>query len=294
MMEDATALYGFGSQGVPAVCVIAKCRADLMIDVVVGKGIPILVVPDEAQSVDLIIGRTFTELPYVAYTKLGDSLHFWHEDQRPFSHMEPLVSCPKLRSNAVQETTPQTNIVNWVTLSPQSNVADSVLFDNCGREIVIDMKGGEIIVPALTSGEEDGLLGKGQPLAQATEVDIPGWEKIKEGNCKEECGAVELEQIPLTETQRPIMCEEIRVGLSVKEVQRRKLARFSFEYQDCFATNFSEIGCTPILMMDTQEVPDGTPFAVQPYRTKSAKREAMRDTVGEWEKVGIGTESFCP
>lgn len=169
-----------------------------------------------------------------------------------------------------------------------------MLFDNCGREIVIDMKGGEIIVPALTSGEEDGLLGKGQRLAQATEVDIPGCEKIKEGNCKEECGAVESEQIPLTETQRPIMCEKIRVGLSVKEVQHCELARFLFEYRDCFATNLSEIGCTPILMMDTQEVPDGTPVAVRPYRTKSAKREAMRDTVGEWEKVGIGTESFCP
>ncbi|KAH7976438.1 hypothetical protein HPB52_014250 [Rhipicephalus sanguineus] len=63
MLEDATALYGFGSRGVPAVCAIAKCRADLMIDAVVGKGIPILVVPDEAQSVDLINGRTFTELP---------------------------------------------------------------------------------------------------------------------------------------------------------------------------------------------------------------------------------------
>ncbi|KAL1484987.1 hypothetical protein MTO96_032247 [Rhipicephalus appendiculatus] len=65
LLEDATALYGFGSQGVPAVRAIAKCRADLMIDGVVGENIPILVVPDEAQSVDLIVGRTYTELAYV-------------------------------------------------------------------------------------------------------------------------------------------------------------------------------------------------------------------------------------
>ncbi|KAH8032900.1 hypothetical protein HPB51_003476 [Rhipicephalus microplus] len=77
MLEDATTLYAFGSQGFPAARAIGRCRADLLIDGVVGKNIPILVVPDEAQSVDLLVGRTFTELPYVTYASLGGSLQFW-------------------------------------------------------------------------------------------------------------------------------------------------------------------------------------------------------------------------
>ncbi|XP_042148722.1 uncharacterized protein LOC121837217 [Ixodes scapularis] len=65
LMRDATPLYGFGNQDVPAVRTIGKCKADLDIDGVTGKDITIFVVPDEAQSVDLLVGRTFTELPYV-------------------------------------------------------------------------------------------------------------------------------------------------------------------------------------------------------------------------------------
>ncbi|XP_049267135.1 uncharacterized protein LOC125756413 [Rhipicephalus sanguineus] len=282
MLEDATALYGFGSQGVPAVRAIGRCRADLEIDGVVGKKIPVLVVPDEAQSVDLLVGRTFTELPYVTYARLGSSLHFWHRDECPFSHLEPLVSCPKVRVKTAEETPLQANVVNWVRLSSPSSITGPVLFDNCGREIVIDMEGGEVIVPAFTSGEEDGVIRKGQRLAQATEVDTPGCERMEGNDCREECGAAELEQILVTEARRPIMREEIRVGPSVTEEKPRELA--------CL----SEIGCTSILIMDTQETPGSTPVDVRPYRTNAAKQEAMRDIVGEWEKAGIGTESFCP
>ncbi|KAH7983641.1 hypothetical protein HPB52_013294 [Rhipicephalus sanguineus] len=63
MLQEATTLYGFGSQGAPAVRAIGKCRANLVIDGVVGKNIPILVVPDAAQSVDLLVGHMFTKLP---------------------------------------------------------------------------------------------------------------------------------------------------------------------------------------------------------------------------------------
>lgn len=56
-----TALYGFGNSTVPATkSSIGRCKADLCIDCVLAKDIPILVVSDEAQSVDLLVGRTFT------------------------------------------------------------------------------------------------------------------------------------------------------------------------------------------------------------------------------------------
>ncbi|KAL1446122.1 hypothetical protein MTO96_044674 [Rhipicephalus appendiculatus] len=290
LLEDATALYGFGSQGVPAVRAIAKRRADLVIDGVVGESIPILVVPDEAQSVDLIVGRTYTGLPYVTYAKLGGCLNFWHRDQCPFSHMEPHVSCPKVRLNTGEETTPQTNVVNWV--SPHSNVADPVLFDNCGREIIVVMKGGKVTAPVFTSGQDEVVLRKGQRLGRAAEVDVPGCEEIEDDDCREECGVVKSEQIMLAEAQRPNMREEMRAGPSVTAVQRRELAHLLYEHRGCFANNLSELGCTQIISMDVQEIPGSAPVTVRPNRTNAAEREAMRNIAGEWEKAGIRSEMF--
>uniref|UniRef100_A0A6G5ABX7 Putative e3 ubiquitin ligase n=1 Tax=Rhipicephalus microplus TaxID=6941 RepID=A0A6G5ABX7_RHIMP len=165
VLEDATALYGFGSQGVPAARAIGRCRADLLIDGVVGKNIQVLVVPDEAQSVDLLVGRTFTELPYVTYARLGGSLQFWHRDECPFSHLEPFVSCPKLRLKTAEETPLQANVINWVRLSSKSNVTGAVLFNNCGCEILVDMEDGKVTVPVFTSGNDDVVHVKDKDLA---------------------------------------------------------------------------------------------------------------------------------
>ncbi|XP_075741387.1 uncharacterized protein LOC142790432 [Rhipicephalus microplus] len=291
VLEDATALYGFGSQGVPAARAIGRCRADLLIDGVVGKNIQILVVPDEVQSVDLLVGRTFTELPYVTYAKLGDSLQFWHRDECPFSHLEPFVSCPKLRLKTAEETPLQANVINWVRLSSQSNVTGAVLFNNCGCEILVDMEDGEVTVPVFTSRNDDVVLRKGQRLGHATEVDIPGCEMKEINECREECSAARPEQILVTEARRPFGCEGIKMDPSVTEEQRRKLACLRNEYQDCFAANLCELGCTSALSMDIQEMPGSAPVAVRPYRTNAAKREAIRDIVGECKREGIGTET---
>ncbi|KAH7944762.1 hypothetical protein HPB49_000292 [Dermacentor silvarum] len=78
IVPETTDLYGFGNSTVPAAKSIGRCKTDLCIDGVLAKDIPILVVPDEAQSVDLLVGRTFTELPYIAYARIGGSLRFWH------------------------------------------------------------------------------------------------------------------------------------------------------------------------------------------------------------------------
>ncbi|KAK8775719.1 hypothetical protein V5799_030936, partial [Amblyomma americanum] len=79
LTKDATALYGFGSQGTPSARAIGKCYTDLEIDGVKGENVPFLVVPDDTLTVDLLVGRTYTELPYVAYARLGGCLRFWHK-----------------------------------------------------------------------------------------------------------------------------------------------------------------------------------------------------------------------
>ncbi|KAH7946796.1 hypothetical protein HPB52_004316 [Rhipicephalus sanguineus] len=246
ILEDATALYGFGSQDVPAVRGIAKCRADLKIDGVVGRDIAILFVLDEAQSVDLIVGRPFTELSYVTKAKVGGSLHFWHRDQCPFAQLEPLVSCPKLLLNTAEETTPQADVVNLV--SPQFNVIDRVLFDNCGREIVIDTEGGE------------------------------------HNDCEEERGAVESEQILLTETQQANMREEFGVA-AVHRLQGCNVVSSRACTGIVSPLTSATLNPQPSLRQTCRRYlqPGNTPDAVQPFRTNVAKPEDKRDIIGEWK-----------
>ncbi|GBL99224.1 hypothetical protein AVEN_140686-1 [Araneus ventricosus] len=65
-------IYGFGNQKMPALTSIGKIKADIEVDNVKAENISIYVVPDDAQSVDLIIGRTWLDLPHIAYTKIGE------------------------------------------------------------------------------------------------------------------------------------------------------------------------------------------------------------------------------
>ncbi|GBO05492.1 hypothetical protein AVEN_32192-1, partial [Araneus ventricosus] len=51
-------IYGFGNQKMPALTSIGRIKADIEVDNVKAKSISIYVVPDDAQSDDLIIGRT--------------------------------------------------------------------------------------------------------------------------------------------------------------------------------------------------------------------------------------------
>lgn len=42
------------------------------------------VVPNESQPMNVLIGRSFTELPHLAYIKKGDDLHFGYSTENPF------------------------------------------------------------------------------------------------------------------------------------------------------------------------------------------------------------------
>ncbi|KAG0418659.1 hypothetical protein HPB47_004681 [Ixodes persulcatus] len=163
LMRDPTPLYGFGNQDVPAVRTIGKCKADLGIDGVTGKNIPIFVVPDEAQSVNLL-------------------------SQCPFSHLEPWRDDPKLIVKTTERSTLQANVINWITLSSESDVTGPVLFNNCGKEILLDMKDGEIAVPVSPSGNNEVVNRKGQRLGRVTAVDIvktPGEEDNQRNRTEE-------------------------------------------------------------------------------------------------------------
>ncbi|KAL1467555.1 hypothetical protein MTO96_042089 [Rhipicephalus appendiculatus] len=85
MVQEPTPLYAFSSKNVPATRSLGHCQAKITINDVVAEKVPVLVVPDDAQSVDLLVGRTFTNLPFVTYCKVGNTFRFYHLDNCPFS-----------------------------------------------------------------------------------------------------------------------------------------------------------------------------------------------------------------
>ncbi|GBM67327.1 hypothetical protein AVEN_72459-1 [Araneus ventricosus] len=80
----ANKIYGFGNQKMPALTPIGRIKADIEVDNVKAENISIYVVPDDAQSVDLIIGRTWLDLPHIAYTKIGESVHIGYREDELF------------------------------------------------------------------------------------------------------------------------------------------------------------------------------------------------------------------
>ncbi|GBN36627.1 hypothetical protein AVEN_274373-1 [Araneus ventricosus] len=77
-------IYGFGNQKMPALTSIGRIKAYIEVDSAETKNISIYVVPDDAQSVDLIIGRTWLDLPHIAYTKIGKRVHIGYREDELF------------------------------------------------------------------------------------------------------------------------------------------------------------------------------------------------------------------
>ncbi|GBM61615.1 hypothetical protein AVEN_269525-1 [Araneus ventricosus] len=75
-------IYDFGNQKMPALTSIGRIKADIEVDNVKAESISIYFVPDDAQSVDLIIVRAWLDLPHIAYTKMGKRVDIgYREDE---------------------------------------------------------------------------------------------------------------------------------------------------------------------------------------------------------------------
>ncbi|GBL75952.1 hypothetical protein AVEN_234277-1 [Araneus ventricosus] len=68
----------------PALTSIGRIKADIEVDNIKAENISIYVVPDDAASVDLIIGRTWLDLPHIAYTKIGKRVQIGYREDELF------------------------------------------------------------------------------------------------------------------------------------------------------------------------------------------------------------------
>lgn len=78
-------LFGFG--GYPAINIQKKTKVLLRVDDV-EEQVELLIVSDDAQTIDFLIGRSFTERENIAYIKMRDTLYFGYEQEEPFKNLE--------------------------------------------------------------------------------------------------------------------------------------------------------------------------------------------------------------
>ncbi|GBN66261.1 hypothetical protein AVEN_58131-1 [Araneus ventricosus] len=86
----------------PALMSIRRIKADIEVDSVKAKNINIYVVPDDAQSFDLIIGRTWLDLPHIAYTKLGKRVHIGYRDNELFRNFPIVEKVNQVRTKRLE------------------------------------------------------------------------------------------------------------------------------------------------------------------------------------------------
>ncbi|GBN14265.1 hypothetical protein AVEN_174908-1 [Araneus ventricosus] len=68
----------------PALTSIGRIKAAIEVDNVKAENIRIYFVPDDVQSVAFIIGRTWLDLPHIAYTKIGKRVHIGYREDELF------------------------------------------------------------------------------------------------------------------------------------------------------------------------------------------------------------------
>jgi len=73
-------LYGIGSTIVPSVCALGEVETNIILDGVDPGKVLLLVVPDDVQAPDMIVGRSWLDHPSVAYHKAQGQLFIYNAE----------------------------------------------------------------------------------------------------------------------------------------------------------------------------------------------------------------------
>ncbi|GBN16389.1 hypothetical protein AVEN_231929-1 [Araneus ventricosus] len=110
----------------PALTSIGRIKADIEVDNVRAENISIYVVPDDAQSVDLIIGRTWLDLPHIAHTKIGERVHIGYREDELFRNFPIDEKVNPVRLETAQSESESLQIKDTSQQKMMGNLADDL------------------------------------------------------------------------------------------------------------------------------------------------------------------------
>lgn len=290
-------LYSFGNQTNPVTQSLGASMVDLEIDGVVGKDVNILIVSDVAQPVDLLVGRTFLDLPYIAYARVGENLHIGYAEDYPFINLECNEGNTKVKIKATETVQIVDNSINFVKAETEdlNNGLITIKGKNGNLDILLEVKEGKTIVPITNTGNRKITLNKNQSVGKAEVVDEKCFRPLEDNKIfTNEAESIEVLNVNASAERKPVTLEQINFDKSLNENQKQNIVHLLNEYRDCFAFNLNELGCTDLTIMDIKEIEGSKPVSSRPYKTNASERNIIKQMVKEWKDHGIVTETRSP
>ncbi|UYV75799.1 hypothetical protein LAZ67_13001398 [Cordylochernes scorpioides] len=296
---DSTSLYGIGNQTAPAARTVGKTTVDLEIDGIVGREITVFIVNDDAQPYDLLIGRTWTDLPYVSFARIGKNLHIGYSSEFPFTNLQEEIKSRRIELRATETVQLESDSINFTSAITDEVKDGYVLFtgvDDACVDSLLEVVDGKTTVPIISAGKGKLRVRKNQCVGRVELLNLDdivvnldvAEDSFQTKNEEKREGQDQMKR------KRPILPEDINVNHSLTSKERQEILDVVNEYRDCFALGMEELGCTDVTKMDIKEVDGSKPVCLRPYKTTASEREAIREIVREWKDNGIVTETRSP
>ncbi|UYV74137.1 hypothetical protein LAZ67_11002222 [Cordylochernes scorpioides] len=296
---DSTSLYGIGNQTAPAARTVGKTTVDLEIDGIVGRNITVFIVNDDAQPYDLLIGRTWTDLPYVSFARIGKNLHIGYSSEFPFANLQEEIKSRRIELRATETVQLESDSINFTSAITDEVKDGYVLFtgvDDACVDSLLEVVDGKTTVPIISAGKGKLRVRKNQCVGRVELLNLDdivvnldvAEDSFQTKNEEKREGQDQMKR------KRPILPEDINVNHSLTSKERQEILDAVNEYRDCFALGMEELGCTDVTKMDIKEVDGSKPVCLRPYKTTASEREAIREIVREWKDNGIVTETRSP
>ncbi|UYV79686.1 hypothetical protein LAZ67_18000268, partial [Cordylochernes scorpioides] len=296
---DSTSLYGIGNQTAPAARTVGKTTVDLEIDGIVGREITVFIVNDDAQPYDLLIGRTWTDLPYVSFARIGKNLHIGYSSEFPFANLQEEIKSRRIELRATETVQLESDSINFTSAITDEVKDGYVLFtgvDDACVDSLLEVVDGKTTVPIISAGKGKLRVRKNQCVGRVELLNLDdivvnldvAEDSFQTKNEEKREGQDQMKR------KRPILPEDINVNHSLTSKERQEILDVVNEYRDCFALGMEELGCTDVTKMDIKEVDGSKPVCLRPYKTTASEREAIREIVREWKDNGIVTETRSP
>ncbi|UYV74594.1 hypothetical protein LAZ67_12000217 [Cordylochernes scorpioides] len=296
---DSTSLYGIGNQTAPAARTVGKTTVDLEIDGIVGREITVFIVNDDAQPYDLLIGRTWTDLPYVSFARIGKNLHIGYSSEFPFANLQEEIKSRRIELRATETVQLESDSINFTSAITDEVKDGYVLFtgvDDACVDSLLEVVDGKTTVPIISAGKGKLRVRKNQCVGRVELLNLDdivvnldvAEDSFQTKNEEKREGQDQMKR------KRPILPEDINVNHSLTSKERQEILGVVNEYRDCFALGMEELGCTDVTKMDIKEVDGSKPVCLRPYKTTASEREAIREIVREWKDNGIVTETRSP
>ncbi|UYV63639.1 hypothetical protein LAZ67_2005125, partial [Cordylochernes scorpioides] len=296
---DSTSLYGIGNQTAPAARTVGKTTVDLEIDGIVGREITVFIVNDDAQPYDLLIGRTWTDLPYVSFARIGKNLHIGYSSEFPFANLQEEIKSRRIELRATETVQLESDSINFTSAITDEVKDGYVLFtgvDDACVDSLLEVFDGKTTVPIISAGKGKLRVRKNQCVGRVELLNLDdivvnldvAEDSFQTKNEEKREGQDQMKR------KRPILPKDINVNHFLTSKERQEILDVVNEYRDCFALGMEELGCTDVTKMDIKEVDGSKPVCLRPYKTTASEREAIREIVREWKDNGIVTETRSP